>query len=193
MKTQFRYIFILIFIYNIYYSQVCNYSFGDKIDGIGSGSGVALKQIQIDANGNSIVIGRFVGSVDFDPGPVVVAYSSIGENDIFLAKYDNNGNYLWAHVFGSVGDDHGNSVSVDTNGDILITGQYSYDVDFDTGPLVYNLKGVFDRDIFICKYNSSGNFIWAKSLGSSTFETGSFIQSDQAGNVYITGFFSRLS
>lgn len=56
--------------------------------------------VSLDENGSVYVTGEFHGSVDFDPGPEVERRRSTGNNDIFLSKYDSNGNFLWVLTWG---------------------------------------------------------------------------------------------
>lgn len=166
------------------FSQNCNYVWGDNLS-ISTNS----VQIEVDAFGNTILITRFSGNIDVDPGPNVVNLASSGEGDILLAKYDVNGNYLWAKSFGSTGDEIAGALAIDASGNILITGAYMYTVDFNPGPGVNTLPFFFDRDIFIAKYDPNGNYIWAKSINSFNYECGNCIQIDKNGNILLAGEF----
>ena len=44
-------------------------------------------------------------------------------------------------------------------------------------------------NIFICKLDTDGNFIWAKSIGEAAPSLGYDITIDNAGNIYTTGYF----
>ena len=58
-----------------------------------SGGPVVNRFIKTDSHGNSYVVGTFSGIADFDPGPDSVNLASDGMGDIFLAKYDAEGQY----------------------------------------------------------------------------------------------------
>jgi hypothetical protein len=103
------------------------------------------KQIAIDNSDNSIyVVGEFAGTVDFDPGPqtmTLAATRTVAVSiapDAFLAKYDKNGNFLWADGYGGLGDDIANGVAIfkDT---IYSIGNFERVADFDPGVGVYTL------------------------------------------------------
>ena len=50
--------------------------------------------ITLDAAKNIYITGIFFGTVDFDPGPGITNLSSAGNEDIFICKLDNNGNFM---------------------------------------------------------------------------------------------------
>ena len=54
------------------------------------------KDLSVDREGNIVVTGCFSGTVDFDPGPGTSQHTSHGSFDVFVAKYDRQGNYLWS-------------------------------------------------------------------------------------------------
>ena len=67
-------------------------------------------------------------------------------------------------------------------------------VDFDFGPGTYNLTETGNqRDIFISKIDTGGNFIWAKQIGGNSAEELTSITNDKQGNIYITGIFQIYS
>ena len=91
--------------------------------------------IAIDAAGNSYVSGAFRGTVDFDPGVGTATLVSAGNEDLFLASYDDSGGYRYAIGVGSAFTDLGRGVAVDANGNAFVTGSFFADtVDFDPGP-----------------------------------------------------------
>jgi len=85
----------------------------------------------VDSSGNVTVTGEFQGTADFGKGPL----TSAGDSDVFVASYDAAGNARWAERFGAGGTDRGYSVAVDSWGNLAVIGQFSYTVDFGTGPL----------------------------------------------------------
>ncbi|MDP4265503.1 MAG: SBBP repeat-containing protein [Bacteroidota bacterium] len=147
--------------------------------------------IAVDAAGNQYITGYFAGTADFDPGPGTFNLTSPGGDvDIFVVKLDATGNFIWAKQMGGSIGDAGKSIAVDASGNVYITGSFSGTSDFDPGPGIFNLTSAGSWDIFICKLNSSGNFLWAKRFGASTQEDhGNAITVDASGNVYATGSF----
>ncbi len=133
--------------------------------------------------------GLFIWNTDFESASPLV--SLWGGHDIFIQKFDQAGNQIWVKKVGTSSVDSGMSVSVDSNGDILISGYFSGTADFDPGVAVYNLTSANGMDIFILKLDSNGDFIWARSLSGATGDDYSrSVTTDIANNVYLTGVFT---
>jgi len=145
--------------------------------------------IAVDGSGNVYTTGYFWGTVDFDPGVGTFNLTSVGFHDIFISKLDAAGNLLWAKSMGGADDDWGLSIAVDGSGNVYTTGYFRGTADFDPGAGTYNLTSVGESDIFISKFDASGNFLWAKSIGGTYFDHGKSIAVDGSGNVYTTGSF----
>jgi gliding motility-associated-like protein len=153
----------------------------------------------VDKNGNIIVVGRFTGTADFDPGAGVFNLTSNGSSDLFVAKYTSTGTFIWAFSAGGTDRDAGYGVATDNLNNIYITGYFRNSADFDPGAgtatLTSNGQSGFDvgwsGEIFIAKYSENGNYIWAFSVGGPTIsDDGQEIIVDNSGNVVVTGFFS---
>lgn len=145
--------------------------------------------LALDAGGNIYVTGVFFGTTDFDPGPGVVNLTSAGDDDIFLCKFDNTGNLLWAKRFGGPTNDFCNSIKLDAADNLYINGYFENTADFDPGTGVFNLVSAGAADIFVCKLNSNGNLQWAKQVGGPLADVAFDIDLDEQNNVYSTGFY----
>ena len=156
---------------------------------IGSANADHGRFIAIDSIGNVFITGSFQSAADFDPGPGTAILASNGAEDVFLAKYDANGNYLWAKSIGSSLDDVGYGIEVDKNGNVLVTGYFQGTADFDPSASAANLISNGSYDIFFAKYDTNGNYVWAKSMGSAAIDYGSAVKVDNIGNVFIVGVF----
>jgi hypothetical protein len=99
----------------------------------------------------------------------------------------------WAYKAGSIYEDNGTSVATDASGNVYYLGNfYSQSIVFGTTTL-HNLQfSSFNKgsDIFLVKYDSCGNFIWAKQAGGDNTAYGSSVVTDATGNIYIGGYFS---
>ena len=143
----------------------------------------------MDANGDILITGFYSGTnVDFDPGPGIATKSSLsGSTDIFIAKYDASGNYLWAISLGSTADDRGNDLLSDASGNIFATGTFNGIADFDPGIGSANLTALGAGDIFLAKYDGNGNYLWAKQAGGTATDDVRDIALDASGNIILTG------
>ncbi|MEO6539815.1 MAG: T9SS type B sorting domain-containing protein, partial [Ferruginibacter sp.] len=145
--------------------------------------------ITLDNAGNIYLTGIFFGATDFDPGPGIAQMTSAGNEDIFVCKYDNNGNYIWAKQLGGTTNDYCNAIKLDGEGNIYINGYFDGVSDFDPGPGVFNLVSNGATDIFVCKLNNNGALVWAKSIGGPSSDVAYSIGLDEQDNVYSTGFY----
>ena len=101
--------------------------------------------------------------------------------DLFFAKYGPTGSYVYAK---SILYASSSGIAVDNSGNIFITGSFSGIADFDPGMWIANLIGPGG---FLARYDSSGNYVYAKSLGALSDGIGHGIAMDSSGKVYITG------
>ncbi|HRI25299.1 MAG TPA: SBBP repeat-containing protein [Ferruginibacter sp.] len=156
----------------------------------GAGTGDQITHSLVtDAAGNIYVCGPFSGTGDFDPGPAVFNLTSAGNFDVFVAKYDSNGNFIWAKNMGGPDYDQAVCLALDGSGNVYVTGFFSTTGDFDPGPGVFNLVSTGQWDVFVAKLDAAGNFLWAKRMGGADYEQAYSIAVDAAGNVYSTGEF----
>ncbi len=162
-----------------------NFIWASTMGGVSNEGGFG---IVVDNAGNSFVTGRFLETVDFDPGRSVYSLTSVGNFDIFVFKLDNVGNFAWATQLGGVGFDYGNALALDTIGNVYVTGAFTGTADFDPGPGTFNITAS-SRDIFIWKLSNSGNFVWARQMKCNLDALGYGIAVDNGGNVYYTGHF----
>ncbi len=118
------------------------------------------------------------------------------DNDAFVSKLDNSGNFLWTRTMGGNRSEYSFAVDVDDLGNVYTTGHFSSDTaDFDPGVGTYNLfnaapsQSSYSYDVFLSKLDSSGNFVWARSIGGSSADMGRGVVVDPAGYVYTSGYF----
>ena len=144
----------------------------------------------IDSLGYIYIVGRFQ-STQLNIGPFTLNNTTIdNKSDIFLAKYDNNGNVIWAKSVSGSHSEECFGIDLDTSGNIFITGYfYGSSITFDN--ITLNNKSEWS-DVFIAKYDNSGNVIWAKSAGGINSDVGFGISVDVSGNSFITGSFSKI-
>lgn len=122
--------------------------------------------------------------ISFENSPITI--TCIGDNDMFLAKYDLNGNILWAVSGGGFYNEKALGVAADNNGNVYICGYFTDTATY-SGTTIY---GNGQRDICIVKYDADGNFIWIRNAGSNGRDEAKAIKCDASGNIYITGMYS---
>ncbi len=180
----------LIIVDNLTYTELISPEFSWATDNNGTSSGASEgKTIITDSDGNVYCAGVFSGTIDFDPGPGVFEFTSLGDDDIYISKQDEAGNFTWAKQIGAVGDQICTAMKMDGLGNLFFTGHYEYNVDFDPGVGVDILSGNFSSNIFILKLDSSGNYIWAKPLSGNGTHYGYDLCLDDSANIFLTGSF----
>ena len=147
------------------------------------------KFITVDSLGNVFTVGSFDGTVDFDPNGGVSNLTSAGGSDFYLQKLDADGNLIWVKQFAGPNDDLAESIALDSDLNIYMTGYYSGTVDFDPNIGISNLTSGGGTDIFVVKLDTSGGFVWAKSMGGASSDYGRSIKIDNSGNLYSIGSF----
>ena len=128
----------------------------------GGGGGDYARGVAFDDDGNVYVTGRFVETVDFDPGPNVVERTSEGSDDAFIASYDTNGNLRYVVTIGTENQDYAEGVAVDQSGNVFTTGRLVGTADFDPNPAsTENRTSVGQGDVFVASYDETGAFRFA--------------------------------
>ncbi|MDH3589388.1 MAG: SBBP repeat-containing protein [Gammaproteobacteria bacterium] len=160
----------------------------------GGPSNESGRDIAVDDSGNSYVTGFFAGEATFGEGEVnETTLSGAGSSDIFIARYDGNGDLLWAKQAGGVSGEAGTGIAVDGSGNSYVTGSFTNTATFGEVGNEITLASNDWNDIFIAKYDSSGDLVWAKQAGDpdATFanDEGNGIAVDGLGNSYVTGSF----
>lgn len=151
-------------------------------------TGIAAGQSQ----GTGIIIGKddylYITGYFFDTLLLEkTVLTSIGNQDVFLTKYDLNGGIQWAVSGGGTGSNLSRSVSVDKiSGNIYITGSFSGTAHFGSK----EVKTVGGDDIFLISYDPSGSVLWAKNFGSAKDDAGFGVTCSNTGDVVLTGAFS---
>jgi hypothetical protein len=154
----------------------------EQAGGIGNDYG---RSITIDSSGNSYITGYFYGTASF--GSTTLTTTGSGAVDIFVAKLDSSGNWLWAKQAGGNNWDVGFGIATDSSGNSYVTGFFAESASF--GSTTLTSSG--GEDIFVAKLDSSGNWLWAKQAGGTGLDIGYGIATDSSGNSYVTGFFAE--
>ncbi len=136
--------------------------------------------LAVDAAGNSYLVASFYGSVN--AGGADLAAS--GEVDVYVAKYDTNGNHVWSKSFGGSGLDRLRRLVFDPAGDLILVGYFESSIVF--GATTLTSAGSYDA--YVAKLSAAdGSPIWARGYGSTLDDRGYGIATDSSGNIYVAG------
>ncbi len=141
--------------------------------------------VKADHAGNAYVTGYFTSSsITF--GVTTLLNDTVSTGNVFIVKYDAEGNVKWAKGSGGKQDDEIQSVTTDAAGYVYITGF------FNSPSIIFGHDTLINRsnvNMFLVKYDSLGNVIWANDPGSHNNNVPASISTDMYGNVYVAGYF----
>ncbi|HXC05767.1 MAG TPA: SBBP repeat-containing protein [Bacteroidia bacterium] len=140
--------------------------------------------VTADASGNAYVAGAFNGS-SMTAGTTTL--NNQGNDDAFALKYNASGTLQWAKAAGGTLNDIGDAIAVDASGDVYVAGYFA------SPSLVFGtttLNNIGTNNMFITKYDGSGNVLWAEKAGGSSDDRINCMHLDADGNAYVGGFFS---
>src|ERR1043166_3824090 len=140
--------------------------------------------VAADSSGNVVVVGDYAGPMDLGSGPC--PHNNIF--DAFVAKYTAQGGLLWSKAFGGGARNYARAVAVDSQGNVIVAGDFSGTADFGgmilTAPDPY---GVWAADMFVAKYSPSGSLLWVKSFGGASGDMGNAVAVDGSDNIILAG------
>lgn len=151
--------------------------------------------VEFDSSGNLLLIGFFIGTLDFNPGTSTFNLTSASslENDGFILKLDNNGNFNFAVKFGGTGHEDPWAIEIDQNDQIYMIGDYFGAADFDptTGQNIISSTGSYSN-YFLASYSATnGNLNWVKTMSPSNSNCRiRKLVIDDNSNIYLSGKYS---
>jgi len=183
VKVYISFVFISLFLLSLNNIQAENnwqqgYLYGGEMDSFIQGNAVTT-----DNMGNYYVAGFFDETIFFD----AIELNTIGQDDIFLAKINHQGEVVWAVSAGSTARDEVFAIALDSDGNVYITGEYRNTIEFTIDD---DLESTGGTDIFIAKYDNDGEFLWAQSAGGFGNDKGVSLAIDGDDNVYVGGDFA---
>ena len=116
-----------------------------------------------------------------------------GDRDILLMRINSDGTCNWAVAIGGTGDDEGRDLTIDPNGDLLITGQFAGTVDFDPGSGSAVLVSRGGTDGFVGRYGSDGSFKSVAQFGGAGDDAGNAIALRSDRDVIVAGTFNSVA
>lgn len=153
----------------------------------------SIESLDIDNHNNIVITGYYRGIADFDPSSNDNLNSAEQHKDVFVAKYSENGEFIW---FKSIPSDIGlfgtnYDVAVDQNtNEIVVASGFNNNVDFDPGANQFTMSSPANMpNNFVLKLSSLGDFIWVKNIGGDDYDWLSDMELDSLGNIWMTGTF----
>lgn len=146
--------------------------------------------IKVDGQGNILVTGQFFGTVNFDGNTVQSVNNS---KDIFLIKMTPASDVLWAISEGGPMAENVYALAIDNQNNIILTGQFqgTAQIAGQTFTSVVNPNlGTPSYDLFVSKYDSNGNPLWALNGAAPYEDRGMALVTDSQNNIYVSGQFS---
>ncbi len=134
--------------------------------------------IDTDMNGNVYVTGYFYGTKQFDNETI----TSSGQNDIFTAKYDGNGNLIWLSQAGGIKNQYSTAISVTNSGECYVAGNLLDTTNF--GSTIIN-----GDCSFVANYSASGTLGWVLQSEGGPADPQDLLF-DSQGNIIVAGNFS---
>lgn len=145
----------------------------------GDAAAQSASAIAVDGQGNVIVVGDNAGKINPGGGDLTTA----GLADVYVAKFDVNGTFLWAKQFGDNKAQNALSVAVDATGRIAIAGMYAGKIDFGGG-LMTSAGGT---DAFVAVLDPDGAHLWSKSFGDAAAQAAKAVAFGPMGEVIVAG------
>jgi hypothetical protein len=139
--------------------------------------------IAVDPAGNVTITGAFRKQISFGPGD---DHTSLGEEDIYVARFDTGGKLAWARTYGAERDDAGGGVASDAAGNTILTGWFQNAVDFGIGAV--HSKN-HNKDVFTLKLDPQGTLTWFQTWGDKDHDQGRGIAVDARGAAHVIGLY----
>jgi hypothetical protein len=155
----------------------------------GTNGFIRPRRIVCDQNNNINLALNFAGNHDIDLSSALKYHSTAGSQiqDFLLIQYDTSGQLIWDKQIGGSGIDQINGLSLNSQSELVAVGTFNGSVDFDPSSSTKNFNSQLSKDIFIVKFDNSGNLIWAKALQSINNKNAFDVYFSQNDEIYIAG------
>jgi len=148
-------------------------------------------EVGLDAQGNVYVAGQIAPTSDLWSPKEQPPDTGIRRTDVFLSKFDREGNLQWTRTWGGQSFDEAYGLAVDAVGNAYVCGDFEYTVDFDPGEGVEERTShqsvQYKQDAYLAKYDTNGEFQWVRTWGGDSMDQCHGAAIDVEGNVYVTG------
>lgn len=171
-------------LYIVKYDAALNVQWAISAGGTGDEYGMG---ISCDSSDRLVVVGNFSSST-LALGSHVIANRATFTPDMFIARFDVNGNFLWARSEGTTNWDNCAGVDMNTlTGDIYVGAAY-YLTPMIIGTDTFPNRGGYD--MVVMKFDRDGNYQWARHAGGNYNDLANAVAFDRAGYVIASGGFA---
>ena len=147
----------------------------------------SVTAMDLTADGKLIVVGLYTGNIQFG----IETHSTRGSSDMFILKFEQSGELVWAETLGSTGEDKAYTVDVGINGAIFVAMSVAssvVDIPQEGYGLTFTHNGL--KDIFVAKFLADGTFMAGQIIGSDGDDEAYGLSIDIDGDLYVVGYTS---
>ncbi|MCJ9428087.1 SBBP repeat-containing protein [Kordiimonas marina] len=130
-------------------------------------------KVAVDSEGGVYVVGKSQGSFNNQ-------INTATGNDVFLTKFDNQGNVIFSRLLGVSGDASAYGVTVDSNDNVIVTGQ--------TDSALSTSDVIAGKDAFVTKYTKTGDEVFRYQLDTAGESAGTSVTVDSNNDIYVGGY-----
>lgn len=156
----------------------------------GGSGGEFILDASIDGN-NNIILGGYTSSLSLPGTSGAWQGSNAGALDIFISKLTTTGQLQWTTFYGGSNTEDVHGMATDTSGNIYLCGE-TYSTDFPVSAGAYQSYNAGQLDVFLLKFDSTGNRLWGTYFGGSSDEDANAIALTNAGDIFLSGYSSSI-
>lgn len=147
-------------------------------------------KIAVDKEQNIVLLGTFWYTMQIDPNTPASKVTSNGASDLFVLKLKQNGDFVWIKTIGNDRYDQSYGLDIGTNGDVLIAGNYNFNIDINPEQAVVELQGTQARNSYCIVFDKNGIYKWSKHIQGLKDNHYYAVCFDKLNNVYVAGSFA---
>jgi hypothetical protein len=149
----------------------------------------SIETLQIENSGSLLIAGGFSSNLDFDPGPGEYTLEPEAWAVGFIGRLTLDGDFVKAASWGGRSNDWADCLSIDSSGNIFVSGQFTGSVDFAPGDRELFCPDSGSIGVFLTKLDPELNLIWADTWSGGGMNLPRGIDTDAFGNCYLIAEF----
>jgi hypothetical protein len=142
-----------------------------------------VSDFAVTGTGDIIVGGAFEGTMQIGTF-TLTNVAGASTRDAYLAKVTAAGEVEWARRYGASGSEPGVGITLDANGDIILTTSSFDAVDFGEAQ-----ENAGSRDAYVIRLDADGNHLWTRAIAGPSDDRAGAVLIDAAGVIYVCGSF----